>query len=186
MIFALQKLVKPSKEPDMVVIFCHPAQARYKIIEYVYICAYMLTDCDIMRSMTSWEVSEQANEKGFPETAAASSTSPAMSSGIGSPPPHLAPLARVLESIWAGETALETSRAETLQERERNSMGSNGVSGGLNTACCIGSMGFRNVPGEREGGSLDYWGEERVVVIYRERERVWSERQNGQSESVVL
>lgn len=161
MVFALQKLVKPPKEPDMV-IFSHPAQARYKIIKYVYICAYMLTDCDIMRSMTSWEVSEQANEKGFPETAAASSTSPAMSSGIGSPPlpplippPPLALLARVLESIWAGETALETSRAETLHERERNSMGSNGVSGGLNAACCIGSMGFRNVPGERERGSLD-------------------------------
>lgn len=32
----------------------------------------------------------------------------------------------------AGERALETSRAETLQERERNSMGSRGVSGGLN------------------------------------------------------
>lgn len=41
------------------------------------------TEWDMMRSMIIWEVSEEAKEKGLPETVAAdSSTSPAMSSSI--------------------------------------------------------------------------------------------------------
>jgi len=88
-----------------------------------------LTDCDMIRSITIWEVSEEAKENGFPETMAdASSLSPATSSGIAS----AAPLPERVTFENAGERALETSRAETLQERERNSMGSRGVSGGRN------------------------------------------------------
>jgi len=66
-----------------------------------------LTDCDMIRSMTIWEVSEEAKEKGFPETVAEdSSASPAMSSGMATT--AAVPLERVtLES--AGERALETS-----------------------------------------------------------------------------
>lgn len=80
-------------------------------------------------SMTIWEVSEEAKENGFPETAALSSNSPAISSCI-APLPIL-----ILErSIWGGARALETSKAETLHERERNSMGSRGVSGGRKKA----------------------------------------------------
>ena len=43
----------------------------------------LLTDCDIMRSRTSWEVVEEAKEKGFPEIASGSSDSPTRSSWTG-------------------------------------------------------------------------------------------------------
>lgn len=85
--------------------------------------------------MTIWEVSDEANENGFPETAAASSNSAAKSSRIGPPLPPAAPL-EVFDNatMCVGARALETSRAEMLQERERNSIGSRGVSGGRNIA----------------------------------------------------
>ena len=127
-----------------------------------------LTDCDMIRSMTIWEVSEEAKEKGFPETVAeASSASPAMSSGMAT---TAAPLERVtLES--AGERALETSRAETLQERERNSMGSRGVSGGRNMpewsgSGRQGSVWALSILREKEKGN---WNDS--VGVERERER---------------
>lgn len=96
----------------------------------------LLTDCDIIRSMTIWEVSEEAKEKGLPETVADSSISPAKSSGMAAEEPlEVGQPLRVLASErWpgGGAMALETSKAETLQERERNSIGSRGVSGGRN------------------------------------------------------
>lgn len=90
----------------------------------------------MMRSMTIWDVSEDAKEKGFPEHVAPSSSSPARSSRITPPqpppsPPMPAATGEALGSAGGGGArALETSRADTLQERERNSMGSSGVSGG--------------------------------------------------------
>ena len=89
-----------------------------------------------MRSITIWEVSEEAKEKGLPETVADSSISPAKSSGMAAEEPlEVGQPLRVLASErWpgGGAMALETSKAETLQERERNSIGSLGVSGGRN------------------------------------------------------
>jgi hypothetical protein len=79
-----------------------------------------LTDWDMIRSMTSCEVAEEAKEKVFPAMAGVSSTSPAGSSAwggrlrgrFGKPRPAVE------------ERALETSEAEALHERERNSIGS--------------------------------------------------------------
>ena len=92
-------------------------------------------------SMTICDVSDEADEKGFPETIAASSNSPAKSSIIAPPLLTLTPPLEVLESTicGGGARALETSRAETLQERDRNSMGSRGVSGGRYIADKTGS-----------------------------------------------
>ena len=84
-----------------------------------------LTDCDMIRSMTIWEVSEEAKEKGFPETVAeASSASPAMSSGMAT---TAAPLERVtLESAgeragvkWVGSPGLGLGFVHSERERER-------------------------------------------------------------------
>lgn len=84
----------------------------------------LLTDWDIIRSITSWEVSEEAKEKGFlAAVAAADSSSAEMSSSMVS--------AAADGGGGGGARALEIWRAETLQERERNSIGSRGVSGGL-------------------------------------------------------
>jgi hypothetical protein len=82
-------------------------------------------------SMTICEVSDEANEKGFPETVAFSSNSPAKSSIIVAP---LTPPLEVFDKaiICGGARAFETSRADTLHDRDRNSMGSRGVSGGRN------------------------------------------------------
>ena len=46
---------------------------------------YQLTNCDIICSITSWEVSEGAKKNGFPRTIVISSTSLAMSSGMAKP-----------------------------------------------------------------------------------------------------
>lgn len=85
------------------------------------------TECDMIRSMTIWEVWEEAKEKGLPETVADSSTSPAMSS-------RMMVALEEKGGSWAGEEeeerALETSTEEALQERDKNSIGSRGVSGG--------------------------------------------------------
>ena len=83
----------------------------------------ILTDWDKTRSMTLWEVPEDAKEKGFSEMRLFSPVSPpvidfSLSLTVLSP--------KIVK--WA--RALEAWRAETLQERERNSIGSNGVSGG--------------------------------------------------------
>jgi hypothetical protein len=87
-----------------------------------------LTDCDMILSKTIWDVSEEAKEKGFPETVAQpSSNSPMISSCIIPPAPHGMVL---LEKTICGAKTFDTSKADTLHERERNSMGSRGVSGG--------------------------------------------------------
>lgn len=130
-----------------------------------------LTDWDMMRSMTIWEVSEEAKEKGFKETAAAaSSVSPATSSGIATPP--------ALGALGgAGERALETSWEDTLQERERNSIGSRGVSGGRNMAQCSGS-----------GRQGSVWPLSIRVCLFetrsRERERRWKSRKLEERERI--
>lgn len=83
----------------------------------------------MMRSMIIWDVSEEAKENGLPETAPFwSSSSPAKSSCM--------TLLEVFESViceCGGARALDTSIADTLHDRERNSMGSRGVSGGRNS-----------------------------------------------------
>lgn len=101
-------------------------------------CSATLTDCDMILSMTIWEVSEDAKEKGLPETMPVmSSSSPAMSSCI-----TTLPLEEPFKDIWweaavadwedgGGAKALETSKADTLHDRDKNSIGSRGVSGGL-------------------------------------------------------
>ena len=80
-------------------------------------------------SKTIWEVSEEAKENGFPETVAPlSSNSPIISSCIIPLAPH--GLVLLEKTICGGARAFDTSNADKLHERERNSMGSRGVSGG--------------------------------------------------------
>ena len=89
-----------------------------------------------MRSMMSWEVSEEAKANGFPLTTAAASSAPTSSRMGLSPlaaPPMMGLLGKTSLEV-EGVKALEISKADTLQERERNSMGSFGVSGGLNSS----------------------------------------------------
>lgn len=85
-----------------------------------------LTEWGKIRSMTIWEVSKEAKEKGFPETRPSSSSvsPPAMGSSS---------CMTLSPEVFEGARALDTSRAETLQDRERNSIGSRGVSGGRKT-----------------------------------------------------
>lgn len=90
---------------------------------------FELTDCDMIRSMIICEVSEQAKEKGLPETAPFWSSSSAAKSSCMT-------LLGVFDRIscgCCGASAFETSTAETLQDRDRNSIGSRGVSGGRNS-----------------------------------------------------
>lgn len=94
-----------------------------------------LVDCDIMRSRTSWEVAEEAKENWFLDMVEKSSERKALA---------LVLLGRVSSGMevlfelgmqeeereeWWCERALETSRAEALHERDRNSMGTRGLSG---------------------------------------------------------
>lgn len=98
-----------------------------------------LTDCDMILAMTICDVSEEANENGLPEKAEPSSGSPGDSVGAAMWPPSPPVAVVALEEPGSpagrgGTRAFETSKADRLQERERNSMGSLGVSGGLNMA----------------------------------------------------
>ena len=114
----------------------------------------------MIRSMTSCEVADEAKEKVFPATAAAaapsSSSSPAASSGIAA------------AGGGSGVRALETSKAEALHERERNSMGSLGSSGGRGISVRHGwpasSMANAIVVGKRDGF-------EEPVPVYRKKQR---------------
>ena len=90
---------------------------------YVYVHAKALTD--IIRSI-SCEVSEEANEKGLPETVASSSSAPEIFS-------KMVPEGLTASSVTAlALRVLETWTEEVLHERDRNSMSSIGVSGGRN------------------------------------------------------
>lgn len=92
-------------------------------------------DCDIIRSSTSWEVTEEAKENWFPDSIGSSSDSPEISSGIEAVVQEeelFADLEAMHEVEWwglGGARALETSRAEALHDLERNSMGALGLSG---------------------------------------------------------
>lgn len=95
-----------------------------------------LMDCDIIRSSKSWEVVEEAKENWCPESIGISSDSPGMSSGIEvvvvQQDEVFADLETILEleeELWFGVNALETSRAEELQDLDRNSIGILGLSG---------------------------------------------------------
>ena len=125
------KTKKQKKSPQ----FVHRERERereYDLFPCLWQLQQSLTDCDMILSMTIWEVSDEANEKGFPETVAASSNSPAKSSIIAPLPFTLTTPLEVLQSTicGGGARALDTSRAETLHDLDRNSMGSRGVSGG--------------------------------------------------------
>lgn len=115
---------------------------------------FELTDCDMIRSMIIWEVSEEAKEKGLPETATFWSSSSAARSSCMT-------LLGVLERIscgCCGTSAFETSSAETLQDRDRNSIGSRGVSGG------------RDSTGSGRQGSGMGMGLSMFEVFFNERE----------------
>lgn len=92
-------------------------------------------DCDIIRSSTSWEVTEEAKENWFPDSVGSSSDSPEISSGIEAVVQEeelFADLEAMHEEEWwglGGARALDTSRAEALHDLERNSMGALGLSG---------------------------------------------------------
>lgn len=93
-----------------------------------------LTDCDMILAMTICDVSEEANENGLPEKAEPSSISPGDSAVTATWPPSPPATAPGSAAAGDGTRALETSKADRLQDRERNSMGSRGVSGGPKTA----------------------------------------------------
>lgn len=92
-----------------------------------------LADCDIMRSRTSWEVAEEAKENWFLEEMVVekSSEKELLLLWLGAETEVSSGMEEVLllELEWWGARALETSRAEALHERDRNSMGTRGLSG---------------------------------------------------------
>ena len=99
----------------------------------------LLTDCDMIRSRTSCEVAEEVKENWLETVAlSSSSVSPFISSGIEVVVQEelLADFGTVLVLLtewwwwwWGGARALDTSRAETLHDLERYSIGPLGLSG---------------------------------------------------------
>lgn len=92
-----------------------------------------LTDWDIMRSRTSWEVAEEAKENVFPESllAESSSSTEIMFSGIVTT--TLLLLLFALGGRRDGDeefvNALHTCKAEALHDLDKNSIGAFGLSG---------------------------------------------------------
>jgi len=89
-----------------------------------------LTDCDMIRSSTSWEVAEEAKGNWLANglvCTISSVISPVTSSGIEEASVQVELLADLLEAMQ--ERDFETSRAETLHDLDKNSIGSFGLSG---------------------------------------------------------